>query len=82
MRNYRQLNKLMSDMREIIRFAYDKGYNQGKTDFKRNDGHWITVTGRNFVQFRCNNCKEMAITDYLFCPFCGSDMRKENDNDT
>lgn len=33
MRDYRQLNKLMTDMREIIRFAYDKGYNQAKKEF-------------------------------------------------
>lgn len=80
MRDYRQLNKLMTDMREIIRFTYDKGYNQAKKEFQRGKAHWVTVTGhRSYIEYKCSNCGNLTSGKHLFCPNCGYDTRKETE---
>lgn len=83
MKTYRQCNALMGKVRDQIYKAYDKGYEQGKTDHQRLPGAWTReALGVKGVWYRCSNCQKYAIADYLFCPQCGSDMRKEQDNDT
>lgn len=83
MKDYRQLNRLMTDMREIVRFSYDKGYEKAKKEYRRSKGHWIRVTGHNrFIEFKCSNCGKLTNASYLWCPNCGADMRQEADNET
>ena len=56
---------------------YLEGYKQGKKDFERTQGKWITRTEDNGVNYRfycsCCNREVLLITDY--CPYCGADMR-------
>lgn len=76
MKNYRQCNRLVGACREAIQQAYDKGYEQAKTDFKRRDGKWIPVDTPLGRQWKCDGCNSIEVGMYLFCPTCGSDMRK------
>lgn len=79
-KNYRQCNPLMKKMHDAIWSAYDKGYEQAKTDFKRQDGKWTKeALGVKGIWYRCSNCEKYAIADYLFCPQCGSDMRPKEE---
>lgn len=75
MKTYRQCNALMGKVRDQLYKAYDKGYEQGKTDFKRADGKWdVENLGAKGMWYRCSNCKRYAIAGYMFCPQCGSKM--------
>ena len=81
-KNYRQCNLLMKKMHDAIWSAYDKGYEQAKTDFKRQDGKWTKeALGVKGIWYRCSNCQKYAIADYLFCPQCGSDMRPKEEEE-
>lgn len=56
-----------------------EGYKQGKKDFARPHGHWISANGTYY----CSCCKHYAYESqkFDFCQDCGADMRsKENDN--
>lgn len=77
---YRQCNGLMGKVRDQLYRAYDKGYEQGKTDFKRADGEWSKeALGVKGLWYRCSNCQRYAIADYLYCPQCGSRMGSRDD---
>lgn len=79
-KTYRQCNGMMSKVRDQIYKAYDKGYEQGRTDYQRRDGEWTRdALGVKGVWYKCSNCQKYAIAEYAFCPQCGSDMRGEKE---
>ena len=77
MKHYRNLNGCVSRMHRVIYEAYDKGYEQAKKDFKREQCSWETVPQQRYTGFRCDNCKNYAIAKYTFCPHCGSPMTED-----
>ena len=74
-KTYRQCNGMMGKIRDQVYKAYDKGYEQGKTDYRRLQGTWKQAIGVKGMWYKCSNCKGLAIAYYAFCPLCGSDMR-------
>lgn len=60
---------------------FKEGYKQaiidGKTNFSRPQGEWI-FDGVCFTttQYKCNKCKCPTLEKTNFCPNCGADMRK------
>lgn len=59
-----------------------EGYKQGKKDFARPKGEWITTrTLKHDGNPYCSNCDEETIIRYNFCPNCGASMRdKKNEH--
>lgn len=49
----------------------------GKTE--RPQGEWEKI-GEIGLAYKCNRCGEVNVVSTNFCPNCGVDMRKENDN--
>ena len=47
---------------------------------ERKKGEWIdiTKTGGDFV-WKCSKCGELNLEDTYFCPNCGADMRRGQD---
>ena len=44
---------------------------------------WITITKSTFPQYqpdeyKCSNCNKLVHIKYYYCPFCGVDMRGED----
>ena len=78
MKHYRNLNGCVSKMHRVIYDAYDKGYKQGRTNYERPRAHWQDVPQKQYISFRCDNCKSLSIAQYLFCPHCGSPMTEES----
>lgn len=69
-------------------FYLECDYFKSKSDYvKRERGEWVD---RGNGDWSCTNCNEIFTLDIdmhpihdcglKFCPNCGSDMRKENDN--
>ena len=82
-KKYTQLNNLVTQSRENLHKAYDRGYAQAKEDYKRPMTEWIPEAYEGGVQFRCKQCKRMSIAAYLYCPHCGcingdKDVKQEN----
>ena len=53
---------------------------------ERQKGKWIKWNFKTFGAFgdweyKCSNCEKVYGGEYKFCPECGADMRKENEND-
>ena len=71
-KKYTQINNLVSDTKENLHKAYDRGYEQGKEDYKRPQTTWTPEPGEKGMQFRCNRCNKPTIAAYLYCPNCGS----------
>ena len=45
-------------------------------------GRWVhpEVNGRiDERSFECCNCRTIVLDKYRFCPYCGSDMREDNE---
>lgn len=44
-------------------------------------GHWINTTVRGSLAHVCSVCglESGTLYDYAFCPFCGADMRGEQE---
>lgn len=58
------------------RGQYEKGYADAKAERKK--GKWIDA--RDFCdEFVCSNCQLTSKNLYNYCPFCGADMREEED---
>ena len=77
MKHYRNLNGCVSKMHRVLYDAYDKGYAQGKTDFKRNKGEWSKAPANRYMGYLCSNCNHVCIASYPFCPYCGSPMTED-----
>ena len=45
---------------------------------QRMKGKW-DARGWNNAYWKCSNCDELTVFPFDFCPFCGSDMRGEED---
>ena len=49
---------------------------------ERPKGEWImnktSARGRNYT---CAHCNKVSRNKFAYCPNCGADMRKENDNE-
>lgn len=48
-----------------------------------NHGKWICITKSTFPQYqpdeyKCSQCNKLCHIKYYFCPFCGADMRGED----
>lgn len=80
MKNYRNLNGVVSKMHRVVYEAYDKGYAQAKKDYKRADGSWKKTHEASFVSYQCSNCQSLVIAEYLYCPHCGSFMGGKEDD--
>lgn len=76
-KNYRSCNRLVGDARDAVHAAYDRGYQQAKTDYKRNNNEWIPTPNEKFISYKCSGCQSLSIAKYSFCPHCGSDMRED-----
>lgn len=72
MKKYTQINNLVTDSRNLLHKAYDRGYEQAKEDYKRPPTHWTVEYTEGGIQFICAACKRPAIASYLYCPNCGS----------
>lgn len=78
MKVYRNLNGCVSRMHRVIYEAYDKGYAQGRKDFKRSSGNWFPAKGKHdYMTFLCSSCNEPSIAPYSYCPWCGSENKGE-----
>ena len=64
---------------------------KNKSDYvKRERGEWIkfkafwfdsdAVEGYEIIAVKCSLCGKESETKYNFCPNCGADMRKEDNN--
>lgn len=57
-------------------------FKSGKASNERPKGEWImnktSARGRNYT---CTHCNKVSRNKFAFCPNCGADMRKENDNE-
>lgn len=54
-----------------------RGYKEGRKDFERQKGEWITTrTMTHDGNPYCTVCDEENIIRSKFCPNCGADMRK------
>lgn len=79
MKTYKQLNKVIGDIRDAVHHAYDLGYAEGKNDssekIKFLEGERTTTIVPNpssiGLQFRCQKCHETMVAQYPFCPWCG-----------
>lgn len=66
--------------------AYKEGFEQAKRLYQRPHAEWCYMPSETIEpHYYCSNCGEQAWGDserdnFLFCPWCGSDMRKETDN--
>ena len=45
---------------------------------QRMKGKW-DARGWNNAYWKCSNCDELTVFPFDFCPFCGSDMRGDED---
>lgn len=80
-KKYTQVNNLVTQSRENLHKAYDRGYEQAKKDYKRPPTHWIAESKEGEIQFRCYQCGKYAIAAYLFCPNCGSISKEDVENE-
>lgn len=65
---------------------YDTGYQDGLEDGLndiRPKGEWIYKQIHDYDYWECSNCGELCTEGtpktMNFCPYCGADMRSEND---
>ena len=72
----------LSQLKEI-----GKGLGEKMDDAKLKKGHWEvrkrqrTYTGTPYIKYRCSVCGEWVdqYENSAFCPFCGADMRGEQE---
>ena len=76
-KKYRQINNLITESKENLHKAYDRGYAQAKEDYKRPLTTWTADPHESGMQFICSVCKKPAIAAYLYCPNCGSRRKDE-----
>lgn len=82
MKSYKQLNRIIGDIRDAVHHAYDLGYDEGKNDsaekIKFLEGerttkiipiHYPSSIGG--LRFKCQKCNETMVAQYPFCPWCG-----------
>ena len=84
MTNYNELR----DGQEFYANGYKKGYEDAKKEFERPQGEWVVDDWSKIIE--CNKCHGQAPIDITsgeqyesnFCPICGADMRKgEEENE-
>ena len=73
---HRSVNKLVGGSRDLLYEAYDKGYEQGKTDYERHPGHWTMKNGTRYGVYECSECFVRNFVPTMFCPDCGAPMDK------
>ena len=69
--------------------AYMNGYEDAKKKYARPTGKWIeskehiytNESCKEWTNFYCSECDVPSISPSIFCPNCGADMRKEEEND-
>lgn len=79
MKSYKQLNRIIGDIRDAVHRAYDLGYDKGKNysseKIKFLEGERTTTIipkpSSIGLQFRCQKCHETMVAQYPFCPWCG-----------
>ena len=78
MKVHRQCNRLFGSLRDSLYEAYDKGYEQAKSDYEKPAINWIAEPREGGIQFKCDGCNSYAIANYPHCPWCGCPVEKEN----
>ena len=76
-RKYTQINNLVSDSRNNLHKAYDRGYEQAKKDYQKQPTQLISEYREGGLQFRCKQCAERMIAHYRYCPYCGRIVEDE-----
>ena len=79
MKSYKQLNRVMGDIRDAVHHAYDIGYDEGKKyssekiKFLENARTTTIIPELSSIGFRfkCQKCHETMVAQYPFCPWCG-----------
>lgn len=62
--------------------AYGDGFESARRLFERPQGEWIRKPTEHRVDIICTNCGyDDGYMCFKFCPNCGADMRKGEDND-
>ena len=74
MKKHRVLVKETHEVSLILQRAYERGYEQGKIEYKRQPTKLIPEYVEGCMQFRCENCKRATIANYMFCPNCGCEV--------
>lgn len=80
-KKYTQLNNLVTESKENLHKAYDRGYAQAKEDYKRTKTSWAIEPCEGGIQFKCEKCKRYSIAAYLYCPHCGCISDEEAQTD-
>jgi len=70
-RKYTQINNLVSDSRDNLHKAYDRGYEQAKKDYQPGLTQLKCEPGEGGLQFKCIKCSRLLIAHYPYCPYCG-----------
>lgn len=70
-KKYKSLNRESHDCSLILQRAYDRGYEQAETDYKKPEISWVPTPCKYGNQFRCTGCGKLAIAIYRYCPNCG-----------
>ena len=76
-KDYRSLKFEKRDCFALLQKAYDRGYEQGKKDFKPADGYWSLIVTNIGAMYKCSKCKKHDIAPESFCCHCGTKMAKE-----
>lgn len=76
-RKYTQINNLVTDSRENLHKAYDRGYEQAKKEYAVQPTNFKPEPHEGGIQFRCEKCKRLAIAFYPYCPYCGKKVEVE-----
>ena len=75
-KKYTQINNLVTDSRENLHKAYDRGYEQAKKDYKTPTTKLTPEPCEGGIQFRCKTCKRLTIACYPYCPYCGGKVEE------
>jgi hypothetical protein len=75
--NYKQITNEVKESRLLLQKAYERGYKQAETDYKKSPINWKAEPREGGIQFRCSGCNSYAIANYPHCPWCGCPVEKE-----
>lgn len=76
-KHYRCLNNESHKCMMALRAAYDRGYEQAKSDYKRRDGYWTLKLVASGGEYECSECKKHSMAPGFFCQICGSKMDRK-----